>query len=61
MERPGVPQRPGVGGVDVRALDRLELRAQIGYVEQDAPVLAGSLRDNLTLWTSNNDDDAPDQ
>ncbi|WP_294178097.1 ABC transporter ATP-binding protein [uncultured Schumannella sp.] len=38
-----------LGGVDVRALDRLELRAQIGYVEQDAPVLAGSLRDNLTL------------
>ena len=27
------------------------LRAQIGYVEQDAPVLAGSLRDNLTLGT----------
>ena len=38
-----------VGGVDVRALDREELRAQIGYVEQDAPVLAGSLRQNLTL------------
>ena len=26
-----------------------DLRAQIGYVEQDAPVLAGSLRDNLKL------------
>ena len=26
-----------------------ELRAQIGYVEQDAPVLAGTLRDNLKL------------
>ena len=26
-----------------------ELRAQIGYVEQDAPVLAGTLRDNLLL------------
>jgi ABC-type multidrug transport system fused ATPase/permease subunit len=38
-----------VGGVDVRGLDREELRAQIGYVEQDAPVLAGSLRQNLTL------------
>ncbi|HEY0261226.1 MAG TPA: ABC transporter ATP-binding protein, partial [Lacisediminihabitans sp.] len=38
-----------VGGVDIRGLDRAELRAQIGYVEQDAPVLAGSLRDNLTL------------
>ena len=38
-----------VGGVDIRSLDRAELRAQIGYVEQDAPVLAGSLRDNLKL------------
>lgn len=38
-----------VGGVDIRALDRHALRAQIGYVEQDAPVLAGTLRDNLVL------------
>ncbi|MBX3093679.1 MAG: ATP-binding cassette domain-containing protein [Cryobacterium sp.] len=38
-----------LGGVDIRALDRAELRAQLGYVEQDAPVLAGTLRDNLTL------------
>lgn len=37
------------GGLDVRTLDRTALRAQIGYVEQDAPVLAGSLRDNLKL------------
>jgi ATP-binding cassette subfamily B protein len=36
-------------GVDIRALDRTELRGQIGYVEQDAPVLAGTLRANLTL------------
>jgi len=38
-----------VGGADVRGIPREELRAQIGYVEQDAPVLAGSLRQNLTL------------
>jgi ABC-type multidrug transport system fused ATPase/permease subunit len=38
-----------LGGVDIRGIDRLELRAQIGYVEQDAPVLAGSIRDNLLL------------
>jgi ATP-binding cassette subfamily B protein len=38
-----------MGGVDVRALDRQELRSRIGYVEQDAPVLAGTLRDNLLL------------
>jgi len=36
-------------GVDIRALDRTELRSRIGYVEQDAPVLAGTLRDNLLL------------
>ena len=38
-----------LGGVDIKALSREDLRAQIGYVEQDAPVLAGSLRDNLLL------------
>jgi ATP-binding cassette subfamily B protein len=38
-----------LNGVDIRGVDREALRAQIGYVEQDAPVLAGSLRDNLTL------------
>lgn len=38
-----------VGGHDIRALARDELRGTIGYVEQDAPVLAGSVRDNLTL------------
>ena len=36
-------------GNDLRTLDRHELRAQFGYVEQDAAVLAGTLRDNLTL------------
>ena len=40
-----------LGGLDIRSLDRADLRSQIGYVEQDAPVLAGSLRDNLTLAT----------
>ncbi|KQQ95908.1 ABC transporter [Leifsonia sp. Leaf325] len=38
-----------LGGLDIRSLDRSDLRAQIGYVEQDAPVLAGSIRDNLVL------------
>ncbi|CAM5502939.1 ABC transporter ATP-binding protein [Leifsonia shinshuensis] len=39
------------GGMDIRTLDRVALRYNIGYVEQDAPVLAGSLRDNLRLAT----------
>ncbi|GIJ51581.1 ABC transporter [Virgisporangium aliadipatigenens] len=38
-----------VGGVDVRAIPREELRGTLGYVEQEAPVLAGTLRDNLLL------------
>ncbi|MGI9821696.1 ABC transporter ATP-binding protein [Agromyces sp. Marseille-Q5079] len=38
-----------MGGLDLRSLDRAELRSQIGYVEQDAPVLAGTLRENLLL------------
>lgn len=35
-------------GVDVREWPLETLRNQIGYVEQDAPVLAGTLRENLT-------------
>ncbi len=36
-------------GVDVRDLPRAAVRARLGYVEQEAPVLAGSIRDNLLL------------
>ncbi|RJK93202.1 ABC transporter ATP-binding protein [Vallicoccus soli] len=36
-------------GVDVREVPRAALRARTGYVEQEAPALAGSLRDNLLL------------
>lgn len=46
-----------LGGVDIRALDRTALRAQIGYVEQDAPVLAGSLAENLRIGSPNATDD----
>lgn len=38
-----------VDGVDVRDRTRLELRARLGYVEQDSPALAGTLRENLVL------------
>jgi len=40
-------------GTDVRDLPREALRAQFGYVEQDAPTLAGSLADNLRLASPN--------
>lgn len=36
-------------GTDVRRIDRTRLRAQLGYVEQDAPTLAGTIGDNLRL------------
>ncbi len=36
-------------GTDVRELPRAALRAELGYVEQEAPVLAGSIRENLLL------------
>jgi ABC-type multidrug transport system fused ATPase/permease subunit len=39
-------------GRDIRAWPLAELRAAIGYVEQDAPILAGTLRDNLRLASS---------
>ncbi|AGI23513.1 ABC transporter-like protein [Pseudomonas sp. ATCC 13867] len=36
-------------GLDLRQIDVADLRQQIGYVAHDLPLLAGSLRDNLTL------------
>lgn len=36
-------------GQEVTEFSRQELRSQIGYVEQDAPILAGSIRENLLL------------
>jgi ABC-type multidrug transport system fused ATPase/permease subunit len=38
-----------VDGREIRGWPLPELRAAIGYVEQDAPILAGSLRENLCL------------
>jgi len=38
-------------GQPITSISREELRAQLGYVEQDAPVLAGTIRANLLLGT----------
>jgi ATP-binding cassette subfamily B protein len=38
-----------LGGIPAKILSREYLRSQIGYVEQDAPVLAGSIRQNLLI------------
>ncbi|MEY4067395.1 MAG: hypothetical protein RIQ44_607, partial [Actinomycetota bacterium] len=44
-------------GQPVHELQRSVLRAQLGYVEQDAPVLAGSIRDNLLIGKPDATDD----
>ncbi|MFY1693273.1 ABC transporter ATP-binding protein [Plantactinospora sp. WMMB782] len=41
-----------IDGRDVRDWPLAELRARIGYVEQDAPVLSGTLLDNLTMGSA---------
>lgn len=46
-----------VGGADVRDLDRSNLRRHIAYVEQSVPVLAGTIRANLTLGLADVPDD----
>ena len=43
-------------GVPVRELARDTLRSQIGYVEQEAPVLAGTIRDNLLIGSPDSTD-----
>ncbi|MFI9547807.1 ABC transporter ATP-binding protein [Streptomyces sp. NPDC052016] len=46
-----------VDGKDVRDWSLAELRSAIGYVEQDAPVLAGTLRENLVFAAPGATDD----
>jgi ABC-type multidrug transport system fused ATPase/permease subunit len=46
-----------VDGRDVRDWSLPRLRSAIGYVEQDAPVLAGTLRENLTFAAPGATDD----
>ncbi|MFI8165939.1 ABC transporter ATP-binding protein [Streptomyces sp. NPDC086081] len=45
-------------GRDLADWELPRLRAAIGYVEQDAPVLSGSLRDNLLLGRPDADEEA---
>ena len=46
------------GGLDTRLLSRAEVRSSLGYVEQDSPVLAGTIRENLLLGAPDADDAA---
>jgi ABC-type multidrug transport system fused ATPase/permease subunit len=45
-----------LGGVDIRSLTRAQTRSAMGYVEQDSPVLAGTIRENLLLGAPDADD-----
>lgn len=45
-------------GRDLADWELVQLRSAIGYVEQDAPVLSGSLRANLLLGNPDSDEDA---
>ncbi|MGW4752927.1 ABC transporter ATP-binding protein [Streptomyces chartreusis] len=45
-------------GLDLADWELVQLRSAIGYVEQDAPVLSGSLRANLLLGNPDADEDA---
>lgn len=40
-------------GVDIARIDRTTLRGQLSYVEQEAPVLSGSIHDNLVFGSPN--------
>jgi ABC-type multidrug transport system fused ATPase/permease subunit len=49
--------RVRIDGTDVRDWPLASLRAAIGYVEQDAPALSGTLRENLLLGAPQASDD----
>lgn len=45
-----------IDGVDIRQLDPIQLRRNIGYVPQDATLFFGSLKENILLATPHLDD-----
>lgn len=47
-----------IDGTDIRAIDRATVRSQIAYVEQESPVMAGTLRDNLCYGAPEAEEDA---
>jgi ABC-type multidrug transport system fused ATPase/permease subunit len=59
LERYYEPQSGSISvdGRDLRDWPLAFLRAAIGYVEQDAPILAGTLRENLCMATDGASDD----
>jgi ABC-type multidrug transport system fused ATPase/permease subunit len=50
------PDQVFIGGVDVCAIDRRDLRAHVGVVSQRVELLRASVRDNVTLFDRSIDD-----
>lgn len=46
-----------LGGAPLTSVDRRDLRSQLGYVQQNSPTLAGTIRDNLLLGNPGASDD----
>ncbi|MET4921612.1 ABC transporter ATP-binding protein [Streptomyces sp. PSRA5] len=46
-----------IGGVDIATLPRAEVRRRIAYVEQESPVMAGTIEENLTYAASDVSDE----
>ncbi|MEY9212951.1 ABC transporter ATP-binding protein [Thermobifida halotolerans] len=44
-------------GTDLREMPLAQVRSMIGYVEQDAPIMAGTLRDNLCYAAPDSDEE----
>ncbi len=47
-----------IGGIDVRQLDRADLRRKIGYVSQDVTLFYGSIKDNIAFGSPYAEDGA---
>jgi ATP-binding cassette subfamily C protein LapB len=47
-----------IDGIDLRQIDPAELRRNVGYVDQDATLFYGSLRDNIAIASPFADDQA---
>ena len=47
-----------VDGLELRQIDPVDLRRNIGYLPQEVKLFAGSLRDNLLMGTTAHDDES---
>jgi ABC-type multidrug transport system fused ATPase/permease subunit len=48
--------RVSIGSIDYNVLDKFELRSRIGYVTQEPVLFLASVAENISMWSSENDD-----